>query len=386
MSAVTVIIVSYKVRYYIEQCLNSVLRSVPDAQLIVVDNSSNDGSVEYLRERYPKVTVLANEENLGFGCANNMALSIAQGQYVLFLNPDTVVAEKTIPSCIEYMNSHPDTGAIGVRMMYADGCFALESRRSLPTPLVAFWHMTGLGRFFPKSKVFARYHLTYENPAEECSIDVVSGAFMFVRKSVLDVTGGFDESFFMYGEDIDLSYRIKNAGYSNVYLPYPIIHYKGESTVKTSYRYVKVFYDAMLIFFNKYFRRSAWFIAPLVWLVVGIRKIETFIRENLIHSRKVGNGSKTGCLFLGREDSYIKAAALIEKSVFLSAPVFVQCSHDVSNDIRLDGIETVVFDTGAFTYDYILEWIYCLYSSGRRITVGFYSPDTGRLITDIEVL
>ena len=119
---------------------------------------------------------------------------------------------------------------------------------------------------------------------------------------------------------------------------------------------------------------------------MGIRKIETFIRENLIHSRKVGNGSKTGCLFLGREDSYIKAAALIEKSVFLSAPVFVQCSHDVSNDIRLDGIETVVFDTGAFTYDYILEWIYCLYSSGRRITVGFYSPDTGRLITDIEVL
>ena len=386
MPTVTVIIVSYKVRYYIEQCLNSVLRSVPDAQLIVVDNSSNDGSVEYLQQRYPKVTFLANEENIGFGCANNMALSLSQGRYVLFLNPDTVVAEKTIPSCIEYMDAHPDTGAIGVRMMYADGCFAPESRRSLPTPSVAFWHMTGLGRIFPKSKVFARYHLTYENPAEECSIDVVSGAYMFVRKSVLDVTGGFDESFFMYGEDIDLSYRIKNAGYSNVYLPVPIIHYKGESTVKTSYRYVKVFYDAMLIFFNKHFRRSAWIIAPLVWLVVGIRKIGTFIRENLVHRCKVGSGSKTGCLFLGRYDSYAKAAALIDKSVHLSAPVFVPCSCAVPADLRFDGIETIVFDTGAFTYDYILEWIYGLYASGRRITVGFYSPDTGRLITDIEVL
>ena len=386
MPSVSVIIVSYNVRHYVEQCLNSVLRSVPDAQLIVVDNSSMDGSVDYLRQRFPDVQVIANEENLGFGRANNMALELAQGRYVLFLNPDTVVAEKTIPRCIEYMDTRPETGAVGVRMMYADGCFAPESRRSLPTPSVAFWHMTGLGRLFPESRVFARYHLTFENPDEECPIDVVSGAYMFVRKSVLDVTGGFDERFFMYGEDIDLSYRIINAGYSNVYLPVPIIHYKGESTVKTSYRYAKVFYDAMLIFFDKHFRRSAWFITPLVWLVVGIRKIGTFIRENLFRRRRAGTGNRTGCLFLGSEDSFRKAAALIEKSAVLAAPGFVRCGDSVPSGLKLDEIETVVFDTGIFRYDTILEWIYNMYGSGRRITVGFYSPDTGRLITDIEVL
>lgn len=385
MPSVSVIVVNYNVKYYVEQCLNSVIRSIPDAQLIVVDNASKDGSVDFLKQRFPDVNIIANEKNVGFGSANNMALAQAQGQYVLFLNPDTVVAEETIPRCVEYMEKHPHTGAIGVKMLYADGCFALESRRSLPTPSVAFWHMTGLGRIFPKSKVFARYHLTYEDPCRECAIDVVSGAFMFIRKSVLDMIGGFDESFFMYGEDIDLSYRIINAGFSNAYLPVPIIHYKGESTVKTSYSYAKVFYDAMLIFFNKHFRRSAKLITPLVWLVVYIKKIGTFIRENLIRRRKM-TGLKAACLYLGREESFRQAAGLIVNSTIMSSPIFIPCINTVPADISLDNIGTVVFDTGAFSYDTILEWIHSMYASGCCITLGLHSINTGKLITDIEVL
>jgi GT2 family glycosyltransferase len=245
------------------------LRSVPDAQVFVVDNDSADGSVEYLRERFPQVEVIANDFNAGFGKANNMALAKATGRYVLFLNPDTVVAERTIPGCIDYMDAHPDVGAVGVRMQYGDGRFALESRRSLPTPSVAFWHMTGLGRLFPRSRVFAKYHLTFMDKAQVCPIDVVSGAYMFVRKEALDKAGGFDEQFFMYGEDIDLSYRILQQGYQNRYLPLPIIHYKGESTVKTSYAYAKVFYDAMNIFFDKHFHRYSRMFAMLVKLVVA---------------------------------------------------------------------------------------------------------------------
>ncbi|MBR4842145.1 MAG: glycosyltransferase family 2 protein [Bacteroidaceae bacterium] len=386
MPTVSVIIVSYNVRHYVEQCLNSVMRSVPDAQLIVVDNCSKDGSVDYLKQRFPDARIIANHENAGFGRANNMALSMVQGRYVLFLNPDTVVAEKTIPRCIEYMDSHPQTGAVGVKMMYADGCFAPESRRSLPTPSVAFWHMTGIGRIFPKSRVFAKYHLSYEDPDKECPIDIVSGAYMFVRKNALDVTGGFDESFFMYGEDIDLSYRIKIAGYQNIYLPVPIIHYKGESTVKTSYNYAKVFYDAMLIFFNKHFRRSARIIAPLVRLVVGIKKIGTFMAENLFRHRRNATGRRVKCLFLGREESFRQALPLFGNSSVLSFPALMPCTDSIPNNLELDGIETIVFDTGVFTYDTILEWLYILYGKGHRITAGFYSPDSGRLITDIEVL
>ena len=253
MPSVSVIIVSYRVKYYIGQCIDSVLRSVPDAQIIVVDNNSGDGSVEYLRERFPDITVMANSENAGFGRANNMALEYVESPYVLFLNPDTVVSESTIPKCIAYLDSNPAAGACGVRMLYGNGRFALESRRSVPTPAVSFCHMAGLGRLFPNSRRFARYHMTFMDKDKDCDIEVISGAFMMVRSGLVRSLKGFDEAFFMYGEDIDLSYRILKAGFTSRYISAPIIHYKGESTVKTSYRYVKVFYNAMLIFYNKHF-------------------------------------------------------------------------------------------------------------------------------------
>ena len=389
MPAVSVIIVSYKVRYYIEQCLNSVLRSVPDAQLLVVDNKSDDGSVEYLRERFPQAEIIANDFNAGFGKANNIALAKATGKYVLFLNPDTVVAERTIPGCIEYMDAHPEVGAVGVRMQYGNGRFALESRRSLPTLSVSFWHMTGLGKLFPKSKVFAKYHRTYLDKDSECPIDVVSGAYMFVRKEALDKTGGFDEAFFMYGEDIDLSYRILQQGYQNRYLPLPIVHYKGESTNKTTYRYAQVFYDAMIIFFNKHFQRYSRLFALLVRIVVEFSKISTYIKYNLhARSRRLADYTEN-CLYVGRKETFGDVERLLSGSAYLRNPQYVEGVGDIGSTLqgRIDsGVKAVLFDTDAFSYDAVLYWMYSRASEGKRYTMGLYSAKTGKLITEDEVL
>jgi len=389
MLSVSVIIVSYKVRYYIEQCLNSVLRSVPDAQILVVDNKSDDGSVEYLRDKFPQAEIIANDFNAGFGKANNMALVKAMGRYVLFLNPDTVVAERTIPGCIGYMDEHPEVGAVGVRMQYGNGRFALESRRSLPTPSVSFWHMTGLGKLFPGSKVFGKYHCTYFNKDMECQIDVVSGAYMFVRREALDKVGGFDEAFFMYGEDIDLSYRILQAGYQNRYLPLPIVHYKGESTNKTSYRYAKVFYDAMLIFFNKHFKRYSRLLELLVRLVLGFRKVGTFIGQNIhAHSRMLADYTED-CLYVGRKETFAHVERIIKNSIYLRNLQLVEGADDVGSALhgRIGPeVKAIVFDTDAFSYDAILYWMYGRASEGKHYTMGLYSAGTGHLITEDEVI
>lgn len=389
MPAVSVIIVSYKVRYYIEQCLYSVLRSVPDAEIFVVDNDSADGSVEFLRKRFPQVEVIDNGCNAGFGKANNIALAKATGRYVLFLNPDTVVAERTIPGCIEYMDAHPDTGAVGVRMQYGDGHFALESRRSLPTPSVAFWHMTGIGRLFSHSRVFAKYHLSYLDRDRECGIDVVSGAYMFIRKEVLDKIGGFDEAFFMYGEDIDLSYRILQQGYKNCYLPLPIVHYKGESTNKTSYRYAKVFYDAMNIFFDKHFKRYSRLFAVLVKMVVGVKKISTYVGQNIWARRRMLADFRKNCLYVGRKETFADVERLLSRSDILINPRFVEPRDGVEDSLRgfmADDVEAVLFDTGVFSYDEVLDWMYARASENKRYTMGLYSGESGRLITEYETL
>ena len=388
MPAVSVIIVSYKVRYYIEQCLNSVLRSVPDAQILVVDNKSDDGTVEYLRERFPEADIISNDYNAGFGKANNIALAKATGRYVLFLNPDTVVAERTIPGCVEYMDAHPEVGAVGVRMQYGDGRFAVESRRSLPTPSVSFWHMTGLGRMFPRSRVFAKYHLTYLDKTQECPIDVVSGAYMFVRKEALDKTGGFDESFFMYGEDIDLSYRIMQAGYVNRYLPLPIVHYKGESTIKTSYKYAKVFYDAMLIFFNKHFKSYSGLFALLVKIVVGVKKMSTYVLQNIWARRRVFADYTENCLYVGRKETFSDVERLVSASKVLRNLRCIEGQGTIGPlpDNVLNDIRSIVFDTSAFSFDDIMDWFYECASEGKRYTMGLYSSKTGKLITEAETL
>ncbi len=255
----SVIIVNYNVRHFLEQCVQSVSKALQgiEGEIFVVDNNSVDGSVEMIREKFPEVKLIANKNNAGFSKANNQAIRIAQGEYVLLLNPDTVVEEDTFSTCIEFMDSMPDAGALGVKLIDGKGNFLPESKRGLPTPQVAFFKIFGLARLFPKSKFFGKYHLGYLDKEETNEIEILSGAFMFMRKKALDKAGFLDEDFFMYGEDIDLSYRISQAGYKIYYHPKTrIIHYRGESTKKSSINYVFVFYQAMIIFANKHFSQK----------------------------------------------------------------------------------------------------------------------------------
>ncbi len=252
----SVIIVNYNVKYFLEQVLLSVARAAQGLQVetILIDNNSSDGSVDFVRKHFPNVILIANKENTGFAVANNQGIRIATGKYVLLLNPDTVVGENTFSSVIEFMDATPQAGGLGIRMIDGKGIFLPESKRGLPTPWVSFCKMTGLGSLFPKSKLFNFYYMGHLSALEVQEIEVLSGAFMWMRRETLEKVGYLDEAFFMYGEDIDLSYRIIQGGYKNYYFPHhPIIHYKGESTKKGSLNYVKVFYNAMIIFARKHF-------------------------------------------------------------------------------------------------------------------------------------
>ncbi|MBK6541245.1 MAG: glycosyltransferase family 2 protein [Flavobacteriales bacterium] len=266
----SVIIVNYNVRAYLDQCLRAVLEAMKDisGEVFVVDNLSTDGSVELVRDSYPGVKLIANAENVGFSRANNQAIRLAQGEYVLLLNPDTVVGEDVFHKVIAFMDAHPKAGGLGVKMVDGTGRFLPESKRGLPTPSVAFYKIIGLARMFPRSRVFGRYHLGHLAENDTARIEILSGACMFLRKKTLDQVGLLDESFFMYGEDIDLSYRITLGGYDNYYFPEArILHYKGESTKKSSVNYVFVFYNAMAIFAQKHFTRKG----PdlFAWLIRG---------------------------------------------------------------------------------------------------------------------
>lgn len=256
MVQVSVIIVNYNVKHFLLQCLRSVYAASRNVsvEVFVVDNVSKDGSREAVEVEFPQVKWIQNTENVGFSRANNQAMKIATGEYVLILNPDTVVAEDSFEKCIAFMENHKDAGALGVRMIDGSGEFLPESKRGLPTPEVAFYKMFGLSRFFPRSKRFGKYHLGYLGEHENNEVEILAGAFMFFRNSVLQKIGYFDETFFMYGEDIDLSWRVVLAGFKNYYIAdTTIIHYKGESTKRGSLNYVKVFYEAMIIFAQKYF-------------------------------------------------------------------------------------------------------------------------------------
>lgn len=255
----SVIIVNYNVKYFLEQCLKSVFISGQnlDMEVIVVDNNSVDDSVLMVEKKFPRVKLIANKENTGFSKANNQAIKIAKGEYVLLLNPDTVVEDNTFSQVVGFMDKTPDAGGLGVKMIDGKGIFLPESKRGLPTPSVAFYKIFGLSSLFPKSKIFGKYHLGYLDNDQIHEVDVLSGAFMLLRKEALEKTGLLDETFFMYGEDIDLSYRITQAGFKNYYFPHTrIIHYKGESTKKSSINYVFVFYNAMIIFAQKHFSKS----------------------------------------------------------------------------------------------------------------------------------
>lgn len=277
----SVIIVNYNVRYFLEQALLSVERAMVGlkTEVWVVDNNSADASLAMVADRFPWVKVIANKDNPGFSIANNQAIRLSSGKYVLLLNPDTVVEEDTFHRCYDFMESHPEAGGLGVRMIDGQGRFLPESKRGLPTPWVAFTKAFGLARLFPRSRRFNHYHLGYLPENETNPVEILAGAFMWMRKEALDEVGLLDEDFFMYGEDIDLSYRLIQGGYQNYYLPTTnIIHYKGESTKRGSLNYVRVFYQAMIIFADKHFVGSqAKLLTTLMQFAIYLRAALTVV-------------------------------------------------------------------------------------------------------------
>ena len=341
----SIIIVNYNVKYFLEQCLISIRNASKEikSEIFVVDNNSVDGSVKMVKEKFPEVKLVENKINVGFSKANNQAILMASGKYILLLNPDTVVEEDTFIKILSFMNSHPEAGGLGVKMIDGKGKFLPESKRGLPTPKVAFYKVFGLSRLFPKSKIFGQYHLGFLDKNKIHSVDILAGAFLFLRKETLDKTGLLDETFFMYGEDIDLSYRIIKAGYKNYYFPETrIIHYKGESTKKSSINYVLVFYNAMIIFARKHFsNKNARLFSFLINFAIYLRAFMA-ISQRFLYK-----------VFLPFVDTiFIYTGLYFLKNYWEENILFLRGSHYP--------IEFMAF----FVPMYILIWLFSVYLSG----------------------
>ena len=393
----TVVIVSYNVKYYTEQCLNSLEKALEgiDSRVIVVDNNSKDGSAAYLSHRFRGrgVEVIDSNHNLGFARANNLAIRQSAGEYVLLLNPDTIVGEDTVRNVLAFMDNHPKSGGVGVRMQNANGSFAPESRRGMPTPFVAFCKMAGLCSCFPHSRTFGRYYMSYLGWDEPCRIDVVSGAFFMLRREALDRVGLLDEDFFMYGEDIDLSYRLLRGGYENWYLPQPMLHYKGESTQKSSFRYVHVFYRAMLIFFRKHYGHLSFCISLPIKLAIYFKALLALVKMQCDGMRKFlalsHNAPSALYVFVGGQPM-IDACAAISRRKGLAARYCLGRDKAASEIARLveetddRALAYVVFDTATFNYSTMLA----LMEGNRRrnIRIGTYNGRNRIIITPNETI
>lgn len=301
----SIIIVNYNVKEFLQNLLHSIEKAAAniEKEIIVVDNASDDGSVDLLKTKFPQVKLIENKTNSGFGKANNQALKIAAGDYLLMINPDTVISEDTLEKMISFFKEHPDAGLAGCKILNPDGTLQLACRRSFPGPWTSFCKVTGLSNLFPKSKLFARYNLTYLDENQTYEVDAVSGSFMMMTKDAYSKVGGFDEQFFMYGEDLDLCYRVQKAGLKVYYVPdTQIIHYKGESTRRSALDETKVFYDAMHLFVKKHLS-SSFLVEAILRSAIGFRKLFTFLgkRKLIIFSVFTDFVFFNFCLFLAEK-------------------------------------------------------------------------------------
>ena len=280
----SIIIVNYNVKEFIQNLLHSIVKATKriEYEVIIIDNASNDGSVEFLREKFPEVKLIVNSVNRGFSRANNQGLSIAKGEYLLLLNPDTLLREDTLNNMIDFFNSNPGAGLAGCKILNPDGTLQLACRRSFPGPWTSFCKVTGLGSLFPNSRVFARYNLTYLDENKTNEVDAVSGSFMMLKREIYEKIGGLDEQFFMYGEDLDLCYRVQKAGYKVFYVHNTqIIHYKGESTRRSGIDETKIFYEAMNLFVKKHLSSSV-LVEAILHSAIAFRRLFAFLGRRKI--------------------------------------------------------------------------------------------------------
>ncbi len=395
----SIIIVNYNVKYFLEQCLYSVRKASRniETEVWVVDNHSSDGSLDYLKTHFPEVRFIANIRNVGFSRANNVALRQCLGEYVLLLNPDTIVAESTLRDTLRFMDEHQDAGCLGVRMLNADGTPAPESRRGVPSPMTAFYKMTGLCQRFPNHPKIGHYYMGGISWDEPHEIEIVSGAFCMIRHSALDTVGLLDEDFFMYGEDIDLSYRFLKASYHNYYFPSMILHYKGESTQRSSFRYVHVFYEAMLIFLRKHYSWISILLTIPIKCFIYLRATMALLLTSIKKTRKslgfapIKRKDERGrfYVFIGKEET-LRQCRHLAKANGLEASYVVgteqtlpkgHLSHALPEDTPYIYI---VYDTSAYAYDTILSLF--AESPKKQVTLATYNPDTKVLITHNEIL
>ena len=398
----SVIIVNYNVKYYLDQCIRSVLRAFEEmntpAEIIVVDNHSADGSVDYLEKRYPQmlypmVRFVRSAHNLGFARANNIAIRQSRGEYVLLLNPDTIVGEDALKASVDFMDAHEDAGAVGVRMLGAQGRRAMESRRGLPTPMVSFFKMLGFCNRWPHHRLFGKYYMGYLPWDEPCQIEVVSGAYCMLRRKALDEVGLLDEDFFMYGEDIDLSYRVLKGGYHNYYLPVDILHYKGESTQKSSFRYVHVFYEAMLIFFRKHYSGMTFLLSLPIKTAIYAKALMALVgmlSERMRKSLGFFAPSAEGAqhyVFVGSQEMQ-DACREIARRLGLDAEFHdSEVQEDKSEATWSEKNDNVlVLDADSMSYADMLKRMSRLSDMNVNVTLGTYSKEIGKIITDREIL
>ena len=315
----SIIIVNYNVKYFLEQCLCSVLNACKniEAEIFVVDNQSADGSEDFFKGRFSNVNFIWNKENVGFSKANNLGLKRAVGKYILFLNPDTILPEDCLEKCLAFFREDQNIGAMGVRMIDGSGLFLKESKRGFPSSLTALYKLSGLTALFPNSKIFGRYYLVHLDQHSNHEVDVLAGAFMLVKNAVLETTGGFDERFFMYGEDVDLSYRIQKAGFKNIYFAETtIIHFKGESTKKESLHYVRLFYGAMSLFVKKHYSSTTAMFYSLL-INVAIRTKGLFSSTEKIRNKESGKKTPTlftKCLIVGDKKDVDSIKSILQKN------------------------------------------------------------------------
>lgn len=398
----SVIIVNYNVKYYLDQCIRSVLRAFEEmntpAEIIVVDNHSADGSVDYLEQRYPQklypmVRFVRSAHNLGFARANNIAIRQSRGEYVLLLNPDTIVGEDALKASVDFMDAHEDAGAVGVRMLGAQGRRAMESRRGLPTPMVSFFKMLGFCNRWPHHRLFGKYYMGYLPWDEPCQIEVVSGAYCMLRRKALDEVGLLDEDFFMYGEDIDLSYRVLKGGYHNYYLPVDILHYKGESTQKSSFRYVHVFYEAMLIFFRKHYSGMTFLLSLPIKTAIYAKALMALVgmlsdrmRKSLGFFAPSAEGAQH-YVFVGSlemQDACRKIAQRLGLDAEFHDSEVLEDRSEATWSEKNDNV--LVLDADSMSYADMLKRMSRLSDMNVNVTLGTYSKEIGKIITDREIL
>jgi len=377
-----------------------------DAEVWVVDNASSDNSISYLQSKFPWVKFIANPANAGFGRANNQALKMSSGEYVLFLNPDTLIPENSLTKCIAFLQANRQAGALGIRMIDGSGIFLPESKRSFPSPLTSFYKLAGMSSLFPKSPVFSRYSLAYLNEYKDHEVDVLAGAFMLVKKDIVMELKGFDEAFFMYGEDIDLSYRIQKMGYKNYYFSgSTIIHFKGESTQKQSIKYVKMFYRAMSIFVRKHYSgKSAYLFGSFIHIAIWLRAVASATLQfgkktkSMLFSQSDNLGKffknnwkskkQYETIIAGTEEEYEEIKALLAKAGLdkkIKGRVEIDKKTKNVSEIVLDvkalaesgEIGEIIFCQGNVDYSYIIKQVQDL---AGKISMRFHGKGTESIV------